>query len=942
MNKKVVLSVLATAVVASMAASAFAAPKTGLYIGGNVKKFYSNDTLINMTKDARATYKNELKTIGFKNLVYVNFKGQGATIQEMIDLGVKVAMADPLKQSDFLESYGVVQKDGTINGTEVPKVDPVPTGDLKVDSVSAINLKQIKVNFNTTVDAEIAGEAGYYTVSNNTVTNVAVSADKKSVVLTLGTHLVNQTGKVTVTVSGDIKSASGALLGDPFIQKDVSFTDTVLPTVTKVAATGNKKVVVYFSEPVKGLAATVPSNYLIDGQLFSATSVTLDPTAGEFVTIELATPLTAGAHTLTVKAATVEDYATFKNSETTSNFSVDAVTTAPTASVVSATTTQVVFKFDREIKGTPAVTFGGVTGTVQQDNVDKTKFTVTFAAGTIPNAGGQITIAKGLEDLYGNKTTEDIKLSFQPAFDTVKPTLVGMTASSETKIVAEFSEEIQNPTNTGTFVVKDKDGKVVAGTTVAFAKTDANKDIVTKAAITGTFDPAKGPFKVSISGVKDLAGNPIDAIVDKEVSVPDKTAPQIVGDIYADATNYKLAVNFSEKVDLTSATNLANYKYEISGQGIYSLPTGSNVSLDASGKTVVITFPASWKVGADTKTIQNVAKLYVSGVKDLANNTMVDIGKTVNVNVGETIAAVSSVEATAKDTLKVTLANTGSVPATLYAGDFIVKKGSENVVVKSATIADRVITLKLASDLPTNAALVTVETVATPVGTATGFGTAFKFTSQNASDKIAPSLVPVDGKLVTTGASVAIKFDEAIATSGSVAAQAFTVKDSNGTLLKPTTDYTAAVNGETITLTFTTSGLNDVVSVALSNNNVIEDAAHNLAADFTATVSADKVVVVPAPVQTTAPDVATIAVTNNPVGTNDTVVVSSLVAGDVVKVYDAATNGTKIGEATVAVGQTSATVTITQLGVASGSVWVTVTNTGKTESNRVEQTYSAE
>ncbi len=92
----------------------------------------------------------------------------------------------------------------------------------------------------------------------------------------------------------------------------------------------------------------------------------------------------------------------------------------------------------------------------------------------------------------------------------------------------------------------------------------------------------------------------------------------------------------------------------------------------------------------------------------------------------------------------------------------------------------------------------------------------------------------------------------------------------------------------------------------------------------------------------TAPNVNNITVTNNYAGTNDTVAVSGLAATDVVKVYDAATDGAELGTATVAAGQTSATVDIAQLGLGAGDVWVTVTNTGKAESTRVQKSFTAE
>ncbi|MGD8188939.1 beta strand repeat-containing protein [Brevibacillus ginsengisoli] len=95
-------------------------------------------------------------------------------------------------------------------------------------------------------------------------------------------------------------------------------------------------------------------------------------------------------------------------------------------------------------------------------------------------------------------------------------------------------------------------------------------------------------------------------------------------------------------------------------------------------------------------------------------------------------------------------------------------------------------------------------------------------------------------------------------------------------------------------------------------------------------------------VQTDAPLASNITVTNNSAPTTDTVKVSGLTAGDVVQVYDASSGGTVLGTATVAAGQTSATVSIAQLGTGAGTVYVSVTSPGKTESTRTTKTYDAE
>lgn len=84
-----------------------------------------------------------------------------------------------------------------------------------------------------------------------------------------------------------------------------------------------------------------------------------------------------------------------------------------------------------------------------------------------------------------------------------------------------------------------------------------------------------------------------------------------------------------------------------------------------------------------------------------------------------------------------------------------------------------------------------------------------------------------------------------------------------------------------------------------------------------------------------------IVVTNN-AGTSDTVYVSGVTEGDVIKVYNASSGGTLLGSATVASGSTEATVTISQLGTSAGTLYVTVTSKNSLESARISVDYTAE
>ncbi|MGW6150616.1 hypothetical protein ACWFN4_24865 [Bacillus mycoides] len=84
-----------------------------------------------------------------------------------------------------------------------------------------------------------------------------------------------------------------------------------------------------------------------------------------------------------------------------------------------------------------------------------------------------------------------------------------------------------------------------------------------------------------------------------------------------------------------------------------------------------------------------------------------------------------------------------------------------------------------------------------------------------------------------------------------------------------------------------------------------------------------------------------IVVLNND-GEDDIVRVTGLATGDVVNVYDALTEGEKLGAETVGDKKTAVNVKIKQLGEQAGKVYVTVTKNNKLESARTAKDYIAE
>ncbi|MBA4686678.1 MAG: fibronectin type III domain-containing protein [Candidatus Galacturonibacter soehngenii] len=93
---------------------------------------------------------------------------------------------------------------------------------------------------------------------------------------------------------------------------------------------------------------------------------------------------------------------------------------------------------------------------------------------------------------------------------------------------------------------------------------------------------------------------------------------------------------------------------------------------------------------------------------------------------------------------------------------------------------------------------------------------------------------------------------------------------------------------------------------------------------------------------TAALSASAITVVNNKAGMDDTVTVTGLTEGDIINVYSAASGGTLLGSATVKGEETEVTISIEQVGVGVGNVYVTIKKEGKLESARTAKAFTSE
>lgn len=723
MNKKLVLSVLSTAVLTSMAASAMAAP-SGYYVGGNVDKIYSTDFLIKNFKEAsKDIMKNPSKT------VFVDEDGKAVNFMEAMlsDKNYK-ELLKPATKSMFEDNEYVNVATGEKWDPKKEEWPEVP-GDLTVESVSANNLKEVVVTFDKNVDVETAEAPNNYTL-NGGLKVASAKADGKTVVLTLEEN-ADQQGTYELTVDG-VKGLVKTV-------KEVKFFDNTTPTVAAVSAVGPKQVKVTFSEPLKA-----KPNFSVNEGAIAVVGDNFAAGTKE-VTLTLGAQPTASTNTVTVDGGS--DYAGYKVEKVTKNFSVVVDTTPPTVSVKKASATQVVLVFSEDVenvlgntnvefyhtaKGTPAykgtvVSATGKEATINFNNpLPEGQFKI-FVEYAIDN-GTQIS------DLWGNKLPEQVITGTFTA-DTTAPTVTKVEAKSNTQIQVTFSEAVSGAENKANYTLKDVTGAVIPLNKAEVV--DAAKNIyqvVTSAPLNG------GSYSLTIKGIEDASKN---KLVDytTNVSVAD-TVPPNVKDLDTSKDGFdaqlispkKVKVAFTEPMDKASIENKNNYLYK-------GVNLDSKVTVTATDSNTAVVFDFTNVVGFTGFDDESV--IHVGRVLDVAGNPIATMQTPVKVPNSVSAPLFDKAEVTGKKTVKLYFKE---LITNAKADDFQVDNGEgyADVVAISNDVVDNksVITLTTSKELPTTAAGVKVKTVGT-VDAKNQYDVPVSLTDVAAADKFGPEWVSV-------------------------------------------------------------------------------------------------------------------------------------------------------------------------------------------------------
>lgn len=537
-----------------------------------------------------------------------------------------------------------------------PNVDEVVTAPA-VESVKAINAKQVEVKFNVELDEDSAEDVSNYefglqaSPSTNVVDDTGASAvlkeDGKTVVLTLedGEKIVNDTDKNVITVNKELKAANGDTLGEDY-KANVSFVDTTVPTIVEIEQTGSKQLRVVFSEPVQDADGDLSFNdneITIDGGAVPVQSITAD-TKNSTLIVNTFGDLTEGEHTLKLVSKSVKDFADFVALEDEIKFTAVDDTTVPTVTVKSADAGKVTIQFSKKVK-IPAnnnVVFRAVynnnsneveasTDAANITNPDGSPYTNTLTDEVVidfpqdlPPGDVKLYIeykdnddtTNVIKDGYG-VTLPEQTLVANVVTDTEKPTVTKVEAEDKNTVDVTFSEEVDRTTaeTEGNYTIKDADDDVVAVTN-AVLQADKKTVRLTTANLDG------GNYSIEIEEVKDVAvptKNKMDTVTKTfqadDSKVPTSTAQYVEGD--GVSTKDKLIIKYSEAMATTGAGSIAakgNYQYTVDGTNYKSLSDKDTLEVSGDNKTVTITL-------ADNVTF-GTTKVKYGAVTDLAGNKL--------------------------------------------------------------------------------------------------------------------------------------------------------------------------------------------------------------------------------------------------------------------------------------------------------------------------------
>lgn len=538
----------------------------------------------------------------------------------------------------------------------------------KVESVSAINAKTIKVTFSKELDKKSLKDAEdkdvINVVASEGATNAGTIAQELSEdgkTLTLSAANIFK-GEYTVKVPFEIIKAVSGQFVSPVNQK-VTADDKSAPMLTSAVASikdtkdGLKKITLIFDEKVSSVDTVkingVNYSAAVDGNKATVT-VDLDATKSYDVTVVNATDAAGNVKDVQVAPLSV---------------SVDNIAPSIT-SVVATGENKLKVTVDKELKDN-TLDISGKVGTYLYNVVSKIEvnpenskeYTLTLDKNYLFKSGNTdavtLTVLKEkLVDTLGNTNASDITKTVTVSKDATAPGVAKVVTSTTEGKVTSFSvtynEEVKNPELTKLSVVNSK-GEILAPAAVVtkavVSSEDAKTVVFTLANLLAvdkySFDLAEG-FVTDTALTANNSAKYAFSVDVTEAGKPVETSYSVKG---AEAVDNVITVDFGTKVKATGTGSALNPSaYQVNGVSLPSDTKINFISVDGNvdQSKVEITLPEGFVKTNDAKAV-----FRVNAVQSLDNKVSIPFSKTVEIT-DNTAPEVKSVVATDLDQITVT------------------------------------------------------------------------------------------------------------------------------------------------------------------------------------------------------------------------------------------------------------------------------------------------
>jgi len=440
------------------------------------------------------------------------------------------------------EAVADVNGDGDINVQDVTLImqyslgliDEFPHANLQVSSVTAVNPKQVEVEFNrmlksderskmTTDNFHVGLQASPSTDQLTGIGSaVEVQDDSKSVLLTMadGVYFVNGSTTNRVIVRKEVG------IDADYTINNLVFVDTSVPTLQSV----------HTESPRTVDNTETPTNVTLNGG-----AIALNLVGGVYndarreLRINTYSDLSAGSYTLGISSGTsLKDYSGFSVVPTSKTFTHSPVTTEPTVSVKSATVNSVTIEFSRAIDPSTLVnntsvlfrhtvetsTYYQVTGTsVSNPSGDARTFVIDFTSKTLPVGTTTLWMkyvdgtpdASKVKDTWGN-IIAPFSLEVITTLDTTGPTAT-VSVYDNTRIDVQYSEAVQGASTLSNYSLKKNSLPV---TISSISSLGGNKYRLNVASA------MQGDYILTISNIKDTS--PAENQMAVHASLPGKSS----------------------------------------------------------------------------------------------------------------------------------------------------------------------------------------------------------------------------------------------------------------------------------------------------------------------------------------------------------------------------------------------------------------------------------